>query len=284
MSVSLIITTYNWWQALSLALDSIKRQTVKPDELIIVDDGSGKETKDLIERKRTELSVVGIQLEHCWQPDEGFRAAQARNLGLKKARGDYIIMTDQDMVLDPYFVQDHLAASRYRRLVSGTRTPVNRAYTEKIMSYIDNPSWLQPSFCRGIPLNRSFKRIRNHWLSLIRSISSYNYNGVLTCNISFWRKDALFINGFNTEFVGWGFEDFEFYSRLRNALVTERYILKHAAIAYHLYHPENSKATLPENDKILMRTINEKICFCRHGIIDVDIDDYCPDINYGKIL
>ena len=48
MKLSLIITTYNWPNALSLVLESILRQTVLPDEVIIADDGSLPDTKKVI--------------------------------------------------------------------------------------------------------------------------------------------------------------------------------------------------------------------------------------------
>ena len=41
-SCSMIVSTYNWPQALELVLLSIKKQTLLPDEVIIADDGSGE--------------------------------------------------------------------------------------------------------------------------------------------------------------------------------------------------------------------------------------------------
>ena len=46
---SLVISTYNWPEALSLVLKSVNNQKVLPDEIIIADDGSSDETKDVIE-------------------------------------------------------------------------------------------------------------------------------------------------------------------------------------------------------------------------------------------
>ena len=48
MKLTLIITTYNWPESLLLVIESIKRQTILPDEVIIADDGSNSSTKDLI--------------------------------------------------------------------------------------------------------------------------------------------------------------------------------------------------------------------------------------------
>lgn len=49
MKTTLIISTYNRPEALSVYLDSVRFQTVMPDEVIVGDDGSTSETKDLIE-------------------------------------------------------------------------------------------------------------------------------------------------------------------------------------------------------------------------------------------
>ena len=49
MTTTLLISTYNFPVALNLCLESITRQIVQPDEVIIADDGSGKETQKLVE-------------------------------------------------------------------------------------------------------------------------------------------------------------------------------------------------------------------------------------------
>ncbi len=59
MKTSLLISTYNWSKALELMLLSVENQTMKPDELLIADDGSGKETLDIIDnfKKQTAINV-----------------------------------------------------------------------------------------------------------------------------------------------------------------------------------------------------------------------------------
>lgn len=83
--------------------------------------------------------------------------------------------------------------------------------------------------------------------------------------MSFWRSDIVKINGFNNDFVGWGREDSEFVIRLLNAGL-DRLYLKFAGVGYHLYHNENSRASLLENDKILENTINNKLTRCENGL------------------
>ena len=48
MKITLVISTYNWSEALELVLLSIEKQTVLPDELLIADDGSNDDTKKVI--------------------------------------------------------------------------------------------------------------------------------------------------------------------------------------------------------------------------------------------
>lgn len=64
IKISLVVTTYNWPAALELVLISIRRSDVFPTEVIIADDGSKKETAELIKRYQTDFPVP---LYHCWQ-------------------------------------------------------------------------------------------------------------------------------------------------------------------------------------------------------------------------
>ena len=94
LKVSLIITTYNWPEALFLVLKSVKNQFTLPDEIIIADDGSSKETENIIRKfsKNFKLKII-----HSWQEDRGFRAAMSRNKAIAKAENEYIIMTENSL-------------------------------------------------------------------------------------------------------------------------------------------------------------------------------------------
>lgn len=85
---SIIIPTYNRRQFLKIAIDSVFSQTFKDWQLIIVDDGSKDNTKELI------CSYKDLRLKYYHQPNQG--PATARNTGLSKATGDYICFLDSD--------------------------------------------------------------------------------------------------------------------------------------------------------------------------------------------
>ena len=78
MFVSVLISTYNWKDALALCVRSVFRQTVKPAEIVIADDGSRDDTREMIEELRQETD---IPIVHVWHEDRGFRKKQGERQG-----------------------------------------------------------------------------------------------------------------------------------------------------------------------------------------------------------
>lgn len=85
--VSIIIPTYNYGIYLPTAIESCLNQTYKPIEIIIVDDGSTDNTKDIV--KKFNDSII-----YFCQKNSGVSAA--RNRGLDLAKGDYLAFLDSD--------------------------------------------------------------------------------------------------------------------------------------------------------------------------------------------
>ena len=79
MNFSLVISTYNWTEALELVLKSVLKQTVFPIEVLIADDGSTSETKALIEGFRVNFPIT---IKHIWHEDNGFQKSQILNKNL----------------------------------------------------------------------------------------------------------------------------------------------------------------------------------------------------------
>ncbi len=85
---SVIIPTYNREKILSRAIDSILTQTFDDFELIIVDDGSTDQTKELVRRYKDE------RVKYIYKENGGQNSAL--NRGLKEARGCYVAFCDSD--------------------------------------------------------------------------------------------------------------------------------------------------------------------------------------------
>jgi glycosyltransferase involved in cell wall biosynthesis len=257
MRSSLILTTYNWKEALELSLLSAFKQSRLPDEIIIADDGSDSATFETIGRL---IKVSPVPLIHSWQQDKGFRAARSRNKAIAKAAGDYLILVDGDIIMEHHFIADHIQAAKPGFFVQGSRVILNEKATHRTLQLkeIHIDAWSP-----GIENRKNC--LRSHLLSRLFSFSSKKLPGIKTCNFAFWKKDAEAVNGFNEEFLGWGREDSEFVARLFNKGI-RRQNLRFNAIAYHLYHPTNSRQCLASNDAILDDTCDQQLSWCDQGL------------------
>ena len=94
--ISVIIPTYQHAQTLGYCLHSLFAQTRKPDEVIVVDDGSTDETKNV-------LSEFGEKVRYFFQENKG--APSARNAGARHATGNYLLFCDADVITDPSMLQ-----------------------------------------------------------------------------------------------------------------------------------------------------------------------------------
>jgi glycosyltransferase involved in cell wall biosynthesis len=257
MKITLIITTYNWPESLELVLKSITKQTIFPDEIIVADDGSTKETKELIIKFNARMNM---RIIHSWQEDIGFRAAKSRNNAILKSTGQYIILIDGDMILHSKFIQDHIENAEINCFIQGSRVLLSKKLAKKVLAKkLIDLSFFLPS------LQNRKNSIHSSLLSKLFSNKTNHLNGIRSCNMSFHRSDCYKVNGFNNLFEGWGREDSEFAARLINSGV-QRKNLRFAAIQFHLWHNETSRFAFQKNDEMLNFVIKNKNIYCRDGI------------------
>ncbi|MFK5982967.1 MAG: glycosyltransferase family 2 protein [Flavobacteriaceae bacterium] len=254
---SLVASTYNWPEALELLLLSVKTQYLLPDEVIIADDGSKKETGDLIKRFQKDFPVP---LHHIWQEDLNNRKSVIMNLAIASSKNEYIIEVDGDVILHKNFIKDHLSLVEKNAYLFGSRVNIQEQYLETLFKN------------KQINFNFFSKGIKKRGRTLHIPILANRYKkqtGLSTklrgCNMSFWKKDFIKINGFNEEFVGWGMEDSEMIQRLINIGIQGKR-LKFKGIIYHIYHNEQDKSKLHLNEEIERKTKEAKITFIDKGI------------------
>tara|TARA_R110002110_G_scaffold415044_2_gene647667 strand:+ start:10542 stop:11390 length:849 start_codon:yes stop_codon:yes gene_type:complete len=255
-SVSLVITTYNWPEALEQVLESIQHQRPWGTslEVIIADDGSTQETRNLIEAWRKRLSCPLI---HVWQPDNGFQAARIRNLAVKQAQNQYIIFIDGDCILSPQFLNRHMVLAEKKWFVSGNRVLLSQKFSQAVLKY-------KMSLCHfGFKdwLNAWHQTFTNKlWPNLyisnhcFRKLYKKRWTGAKTCNLGMWRDDFLTVKGFDEGFQGWGFEDSDLIVRLINN-GTYHKNGRLAVPVYHLWHPDASRDNQEANLAFLHQTI-----------------------------
>ena len=257
MQISLIITTYNRPDALLLVLKSIEHQSLAPNEVIIADDGSNEKTQELIDDFITHSN---INIIHSFQKDKGFRAAKSRNKAISKSTGDYIILIDGDMILHHNFVYDHKQNAQNGYFTQGGRALLSQKKSNEVL----RGKYVAFNLLSS-GLNNRKNALHSNLLSKLFSRKKNYLRGLKTCNVSFYKKDCISVNGFNNNFEGWGREDSEFFVRLMNKGV-KRKTLRFNAIQYHLWHEVVSRKSLLKNDQLLQKAIDENLDWCEMGI------------------
>lgn len=197
--VSVIIVHYRQQADLQRLLRALDQQTLPPAEIIITDDGSPH--PPAVSASRQSVQVLT-------QPDEGFRAARARNRGAEAATGDILVFLDADCVPHPEMVEaltrhvavgpDVLAVGKrlhadLRRLPPGGDPAA--------MPQLPNPQWLADGYQNTENLlhsdGRSFR---------------YVISAVLACRQTLYWD----VGGFDERYQSYGGEDWDLAYRAWN--------------------------------------------------------------------
>lgn len=99
MLISVIIPVYNIEKYLGECLDSVIKQRYIPDEVILIDDGSTDYSGKICDKYVNEYSYFKV----IHRKNKG--VSSARNLGIKMAKGDYLLFIDGDDILSPYYIE-----------------------------------------------------------------------------------------------------------------------------------------------------------------------------------
>lgn len=113
MKFSVVIPVFNRAEELEELLESLAAQAYNDFEVIVVDDGSPQPCDKVVDAFRDRL-----RMKYYYKQNEG--PGPARNLGLRNASGEYLIMFDSDCLLPPgYFEMVHAAQEKHRYDVWG---------------------------------------------------------------------------------------------------------------------------------------------------------------------
>lgn len=195
VKATVIIPTFNRARHLARLLQCLAEQRGGAlARVVVCDDGSSDDTAAV-----ARSFAHALPLEYCHQENRGFRAGQARNLGLARAVGEVVIFLDDDVLVAPDFVESHVAAHR-----GSSRRRVAIGYRHRTFG---------------------FERERVTWDDIVVSepddrVEVLGHDGagvhshrtpwffVYSCNFSVTRDESL--PRFDPGFVGWGMEDIEY--------------------------------------------------------------------------
>ncbi|MCP3103027.1 glycosyltransferase [Myxococcus sp. K15C18031901] len=192
--LSVVIATYNRLPLITRLLELLGAQTLPADrfEVVVVDDGSKEPVREPLSALKTPYALrVEVQANAG--------AAAARHRGVLAARGDIVLVTDDDMQVAPDFLERHLAhhPEGSRHVVLGRIRP-------------------DPSI-GDMPLFERWYAYLNHRMAEELSTPGARVRGnhLFTGNVSFHRADYVGVGGFDKS-LGQS-EDVELGVRLEKA-------------------------------------------------------------------
>lgn len=235
MNTSVIISTYNSPRWLQKVLWGYGQQSRSDFELVIADDGSREDTRQML---RDMAAHLPVPLVHVWQPDDGFQKCRILNKAIAVARGDRIVVTDGDCIPRRDFVDTHCRLAQPDTFLTGAYfklpKPVAEAITEDDVrsQRAFSSRWLlskgQPPSVKLLKLvaRPPFSEWLNRWTPA--KLSWNGHSG------SCLRRHAVQVNGFNEE-MEYGGLDVEFGLRLGFSGVRPQHV-RYSTIALHLHH------------------------------------------------
>jgi len=202
------LCTHNRAHLLGRVLEALFAQDYDPSryEIVLVNDGSTDETRDLIERLRPQAPC---RFEVIHQQNAGL--AKGRNAGIARARGEIILFIDDDILATPVLVREHLAM------------------------HVEHPR----AIVRGAVLNvETFDELPPP----IWTPKNYSGNYFWTSNVSVPMALLGEVGVFNESFSEYGWEDLELGLRLRHAGVPSLFARR--AVVYH-HKPRPTAKSIP---------------------------------------
>lgn len=266
LSATVLISTYNEPKWLEWVLWGYAAQSRADFELIVVDDGSGPETRACIDAIRPR---VPYRLRHFWQPDEGYQKCKAMNRGILLADSDYLIFSDGDCVPRADFIQQHLCLREPGRYLTGGYSKLPMALSHRITredilaGRATDYRWLAAN---GLERHTLKLRVRRPWVQSLLNVLTPVKPRFHGHNASAWKADVVRVNGWD-ERMQYGGQDLELGERLNHAGIRGKTI-RYSAVCVHLEHPRGYRqpGMREKNDRIRAQTRAQKLAWTAHGI------------------
>lgn len=267
MDISVIISTYNSPRWLEKVIWGYEAQEFRDFELVIADDGSGEETRQLIDNYRESSDLT---IRHQWHEDRGFRKCGIMNAAIGDASGQYLVFSDGDCIPRSDFLAQHVCFREKGYFLSGGYSKLNMEGSEKITrEQIASGGAFAPDFLETCGLRQKWTAkhcAHGKWSAVMNFLTptKATWNGH---NASCWKSDAIEVNGFDTRMV-YGGEDREFGERLFNLGLKSKQI-RYSAICIHLDHARGyvTREGISFNKSIRSETAKTRRIRCEHGIL-----------------
>ena len=240
--VSVIMPCYNDGKYIEEAVESVFAQTYKNIELIVIDDGSDEqETIDILNRLGDR--IVLLKTNHL-------RPAGARNYGITRATGKYILPVDSDDKID-------------------------LTYVAKAVEILDKNQKIGVVYCEA----DLFGEKSGKW-----DLPSYSFDKMLLDNVVFvtalfYREDWEKVGGFNTHMLA-GMEDYDFWLAI---LALGKEIYQIPEILFHYRIKPVSRTTGFQSDYVQMQATYRQIYDNHKEFFEKNSEEYAKVLRDALI-
>lgn len=250
IEASVIMPTLNKPERLLITLTSFIHQTNANYEIIIVDGNYSKALKALIDKVKLLCQVKYIK-------QNGNGRANARNIGIKEAKGKIIIFADDDLLVCPDFIEEHIKAHNNSQNV----VVLGKLYQLYLSNLSSDLMSLRDQKGKKIIATRDICEIfdfvvekgrEDPYFKSVREMFNKNggtdyripWIGFGTNNSSASKENIIKAGLFDEKFKGWGYESIELGYRLFKEGLDFKYNSK--AVNYHLEHSRNINEKMKE--------------------------------------
>ena len=215
MKTSLVTVTYNRAKQLHRGIKTILNQSLLPDEIIIVDDGSSDNTKDVCVALNIEAFHKGTEIRYIYiDYPEPRISCIPRNLGIKSAKGDVIIFAESEAL--------HVGNTIDQLLKKMEEFPNNTILASQVWTMgrrtwekLSDEDFLHPARI----INHPYAMLVNGNMQNTKAPDSdFAITGEKNCNagvlFACQKQWVLDIGGFDESFEGHGWDDFDLFNRL----------------------------------------------------------------------
>jgi glycosyltransferase involved in cell wall biosynthesis len=271
MDVSVIVSTYNKPEWLEKVLWGYSCQEYRDFELLIADDGSGPDTRELI---AAFAARCDFPIRHIWHEDQGYRRSIILNAAILASRGGYLVFSDGDCIPRHDFVGTHVELAEEGRFLSGGSVYLSMETSKRlekddiVSGRFANAGWLANL---GQPLGRHRWRLlpRGWGADLLDRVTTTNPTWNLN-NASTWRDSIFRVNGMESE-MQYGGADRALGSRLENLGLKGKRV-RFRAVLLHLDHdrPYKTRASIQKNKAIRRRIVAKRETRARDGLAELE--------------
>jgi len=246
--VSVIVPIYNVQDYLKRCIDSILHQTYKNLEIILVDDGSTDDSCKIVQ----DYEKLDNRIKSFRKKNGGL--SDARNYGIKKARGDYILYLDSDDWLDVNMISTMVEKiKKYEADI----VQVGFYYTYEDYLLYDNRYYEEND--KDVVLDRHSLMKE---LVINKRVKNFAWGKLYKTELI---KDILFKKGMRFEDVFWAHE-------VMNRV--NKYVIVHKPMMYYLQRCESISGTYRLENTDILKGLAERHTFIKNNYSDLENESY----------